>query len=218
MKLIVFATIGVLAATTVLGLWLQAIGVDGGDNSVGEFGIPAALWPFTFPMVGGLISLAIGVLNNKLIARHWRSTKIDKSEMRPALALLFGPTLALLMQTYTGLDHFGLTTKTNLLTTLALLQLLFFFTMGNYSATLAAGSPGGFRTPWTVKSDLVWSKTHRFIGRGLFISSLAGIGALFFFAPRIVIIGHIASIIAVKAAAAVYSYLTWRGETNQHAL
>lgn len=214
MKRIITIITGLLAATLVLGLMLRAAGV----NPDGKFGAGAALWPFVMPAFGGLVSLAIGIVNKDTIARLWNKSRIEKGDLRPMYALFFGPLVALLIQAYTGLDHFGLMTKAQALTALAVLQLGFFFIMGNYAATLRAGSPGGFRTPWTLKSDRVWAKTHRFIGRGLFLASLAGLPALFFLPPLSVIAGHISVVIGIKVAAAVYSYAIWRAERQRHVL
>ncbi|MFL5503070.1 MAG: SdpI family protein [Gemmatimonadaceae bacterium] len=69
----------------------------------------------------------------------------------------------------------------------------------------------GIRTPWTLSSDRVWEKTHRFGGR-LFVASglLTLIAALV--VPHWAIKVLFASITATAAGALIYSYMEWRRE------
>ena len=209
--------LGALAATALLGFWLQSIGAAGGGVAA-AFGFPSMLWPLAAPAFGGAVFLGLALVNRTVIQNNWRADFIEKPYIRPVLALLLGPALALLIQAFVGLDHFGLTTKTRMLGTLAFLQMMFFLAIGNYATTLKTGAPGGFRTPWTLKSGRVWAKTHRLIGRGLVGASLLGAAALFFIAPRLVIMGHMAAIISIKAAALAYSFFIWHEETQTQAL
>jgi len=69
----------------------------------------------------------------------------------------------------------------------------------------------GIRTPWTLSSDRVWEKTHRFGGR-VFVASglLILLGALLM--PQW---GHIvlfAIVLVCVASTVVYSYLEWKRE------
>jgi uncharacterized membrane protein len=136
--------------------------------------------------------------------------------MRSALAILFGPLLAVLLQSYVGFEHFELTTKARMMTGLAVLDFLFFFVMGNYASTLRFGSPGGFRTPWTLKDKHVWKKTHRYLGRGLFAISALAMLLLLFVPPKTAIFAHLGVLIAFKMTAFAYSYSLWRSLQQRH--
>lgn len=73
----------------------------------------------------------------------------------------------------------------------------------------------GIRTPWTLSSDRVWTRTHRLAG-----SSMTAAGVVMLvsaaFAPVAVLEAIIISAVAAALVApAVYSYLTFRRETKQ---
>jgi len=69
----------------------------------------------------------------------------------------------------------------------------------------------GIRTPWTLSSDRVWEKTHRFGGRlfvigGIVIALAALVGAAWTHWVFVSVIG------ACSLAAVIYSYVEWRKE------
>ena len=49
---------------------------------------------------------------------------------------------------------------------------LFFVLIGNYMGKTTKNFFIGFRTPWTLASDEVWAKTHRFGGRTMFFAGI----------------------------------------------
>lgn len=74
----------------------------------------------------------------------------------------------------------------------------------------------GVRTPWTLSSEEVWFKTHRFTGRFFMLTGamvllafIAGIG------DRLVIRAMIVAIVAGSLAAVVYSWLLWHREQGR---
>ncbi len=71
----------------------------------------------------------------------------------------------------------------------------------------------GIRTPWTLSSDRVWEKTHRFGGR-LFVAAgfLIAIAALFW--AQWVHVVLVTSILLAIAAMLIYSYLEWKREQS----
>jgi uncharacterized membrane protein len=67
----------------------------------------------------------------------------------------------------------------------------------------------GIRTPWTMKSDVVWDKTHAFGGNAFKVAALVLLFGLF--SPSATI-GFIIIPVALAALASViYSYVVWRG-------
>ena len=69
----------------------------------------------------------------------------------------------------------------------------------------------GIRTPWTLSSDRVWEKTHRFGGRLFVVAGfLIAIAALFWVQWVHVVL--ITTIVLATAAVLIYSYLEWRRE------
>jgi uncharacterized membrane protein len=71
----------------------------------------------------------------------------------------------------------------------------------------------GIRTPWTLSSDRVWEKTHRFGGRLFVVAGfLIAIAALFWVQWVHVVL--ITSILLTTGAVLIYSYLEWKGEQS----
>lgn len=95
----------------------------------------------------------------------------------------------------------------------ALLGLLM-MVMGNYFGKIKRNWFMGFRSPWTMSSENVWNKTHRFGGR-LFIFW----GIVIFFAPWMsatwglgVILG---GAILIVGSINIYSYLLFKKEAKK---
>jgi uncharacterized membrane protein len=90
---------------------------------------------------------------------------------------------------------------------------LFLVGLGNYLPRLRSNWWMGVRTPWTLSSDRVWQRTHRFAGR---LMVACGVG-LFPIAllPADARGWAVLPVLAVLTAAPVaYSYLAWRRETR----
>ena len=92
-------------------------------------------------------------------------------------------------------------------TALPLLMGLLFIALGNYLPKFPRNFFVGVRTPWTLASDIVWTRTHRLAGwlmmaGGVFMiaSSLLGFSLL---------VG-IAGVVAAALAPVVYSLLLYR--------
>lgn len=83
--------------------------------------------------------------------------------------------------------------------------------LGNLMTRLRPNWFMGIRTPWTLSSDTVWRKTHRF-GGVAFV--LAGLGVLVATAVRSNLAFYCALGFTGAAAlgSVVYSYVIWRGE------
>lgn len=171
-------------------------------------------WPVIIPAFGMIMTIPIIIIRRATIRQNLTSPVIAKSEIRLAVALLLGPFLALLLQIYIGLDHFGLSTKERMLKGLAVLDFSYFLVMGNYMSTLPVNSKGGFRTPWTMRSQSVWIKTHRFLGRSLTAISAAALLILFIGPAFIIMSVHIAALIILKIITVVLSAYLWHRQMH----
>jgi uncharacterized membrane protein len=69
----------------------------------------------------------------------------------------------------------------------------------------------GIRTPWTLSSDRVWEKTHRFGGRLFVIGGIviAGAGVIGVSGTHWILVAVIS---ACALGAVIYSYIEWRKE------
>ena len=86
--------------------------------------------------------------------------------------------------------------------------------MGNYLGKIRSNTIAGFRTPWTLASEISWNKTHRLGGRLLFLLGLVLIvGSLLvtgdFWAYFIIVASFLWVIVL-----AIYSYTTWKRDPD----
>ena len=86
-----------------------------------------------------------------------------------------------------------------------------FILLGNLMTRIRPNWFMGIRTPWTLSSDTVWRKTHRFGGVAFAIAGLC-IAATAVVASPWVRYGAIATAAAAALSSVAYSYLAWRRE------
>lgn len=67
----------------------------------------------------------------------------------------------------------------------------------------------GIKTPWTLSSEEVWNKTHRFGGK-MFILSGVLIGLSPFLPDNLVLINFIFAILIVSLGTFAYSYFIYK--------
>jgi uncharacterized membrane protein len=80
--------------------------------------------------------------------------------------------------------------------------------MGNYLGKLRRNFWAGIRTPWTLVSDTVWERTHRFAG-WLFVGT-GVVGIVLSFIPAIRIWGVVGLLLLDVVLAVVYSYVIYQ--------
>ncbi len=88
--------------------------------------------------------------------------------------------------------------------------------IGNYAAKSQSMFLVGFRTPWTLSSETVWTKTHRLFGKLFMIGGIIMIVVpltislqnLFFY----LILGTVMVPVLITL---VYSWVIWRGEQKE---
>ncbi len=86
---------------------------------------------------------------------------------------------------------------------------------GNYLGKIRSNYFAGFRTPWTLSSELSWNKTHRLGGKLLFLLGVVLI------AGSIIVIGEfwayfllVASLLWTVVLVA-YSYFIWKSDPDR---
>ncbi len=84
---------------------------------------------------------------------------------------------------------------------------LMFIVLGNYMGKVRKNFFIGIRTPWTLASDEVWSRTHR-LGGKVFV--LIGIFMMLNSFVRFPVQWLIASIVVVALVPVIYSYVIYR--------
>lgn len=95
---------------------------------------------------------------------------------------------------------------------------LLFLVVGNFLGKIRSNFIFGFRTPWTLSSELSWNRTHRLagwlfvIGGGvLVIAATAGLGG------KALVAALAACLTTMVAVPAVYSYWVWRYDPERRA-
>lgn len=87
--------------------------------------------------------------------------------------------------------------------------------IGNYFPKLRMNRISGIRTPWTLSSELSWSKTHRLGGRLTILYGLVVLcGAILLDSVavlKVIIAGGLVLVLFLS----VYSYSVWRSDPNR---
>jgi len=86
---------------------------------------------------------------------------------------------------------------------------------GNYLGKISSNGLVGFRTPWTLASELSWNKTHRLGGRLLFALGLLLMAGPPFVSGDVWFYFILAASLLWMVALAVYSYLVWKADPDR---
>jgi uncharacterized membrane protein len=91
-----------------------------------------------------------------------------------------------------------------------------FLVIGNYLPKVRPNYLVGIRTPWTLTSDLSWTRTHRLGGRlfvlaGLGLIALGILGA----GPEVLLVALVGGLIALLIVIFVYSYRVWQTDPTR---
>lgn len=92
---------------------------------------------------------------------------------------------------------------------------ILFMVIGNLLPRMRPNWFIGVRTPWTLSSDRVWDRTHRF-GGWLFVAAGALILLSGLVAPQLAYAILIGSAVAVSVGLLAYSYVIWRQEPGRN--
>ena len=86
-----------------------------------------------------------------------------------------------------------------------------FIVIGNLMTRVRPNWFMGIRTPWTLSSDTVWRKTHRFGGVAFVIAGLCFLASSFL-NSKWTFYAAFASAIVAALSSVVYSYIAWKRE------
>jgi len=89
--------------------------------------------------------------------------------------------------------------------------------LGNYLQNVKPNYFVGFRTPWTLESEVVWKKTHRLIGRLFFFSGIISAIVLAFIPQEYALKLIVVLILGGTLYGSVYSYLLFKRIEKQNA-
>ena len=92
--------------------------------------------------------------------------------------------------------------------------ILFLFALiGNYLGKIRHNYFVGVRTPWTLESESVWNKTHRFTGKIWVFASAIMMVPAFILTSEQAIIALIIYVLIIVLAPTIYSYIVFKQES-----
>lgn len=91
---------------------------------------------------------------------------------------------------------------------------LLFIVLGNFMTQIRHNYFVGFRTPWTLSSEYVWKKTHRFGGYIFVIIGLVPLSSIFIGALGMYL--FLGAMLIGTAAIILYSYLVFKRNGNNN--
>jgi len=92
---------------------------------------------------------------------------------------------------------------------------ILFVLLGNYLGKVRSNFFLGVRTPWTLSSELSWSKTHRLAGWLFVILGLLVLINVAFWEPQRAFIIMIGGVIICGLVPYIYSYFIWKKDNNR---
>lgn len=92
---------------------------------------------------------------------------------------------------------------------------LLFVVLGNYMGKSRSTFFVGTRLPWTLSSELEWSKTNRLVGYGFVVTGLAVLLTLAVIGSKAAILVCALGPIVVLVVAGVASYVYWKRDANR---
>jgi uncharacterized membrane protein len=140
--------------------------------------------------------------------------KINLQKSMKAFTAIWIAGLVMLLAThiFCVLSALGRTMDVNLV--MPVLMGLVFIVMGNFMGKIRSNFFAGVRTPWTLSSDLSWSKTNR-LGGKLFVVLGAIMILTAFMASASLLAIMISESILISAIVVLYSYLVWESDPNR---
>jgi uncharacterized membrane protein len=159
-----------------------------------------------------LISIGVYVLIRLLLAAGPRLgyQNSRRANMEIVNLIINGVLLLMLvLQLVVTAFSLGMNIDINFVVILSI-SILFIF-IGNYLGKLRRNFWAGIRTPWTLASDAVWERTHRFGGWLFVIGGLLGV--IMSFIPVLRVWGFIVVVVAIVVILYVYSYIAYQRYT-----
>jgi uncharacterized membrane protein len=180
-------------------------------NAAGQVDAYAPKWvnAVLFP----LISIGIYILIRGLTAISPKLGNQNPRANRQVIDLLLVGILLFMLVIQLVVTAVGLNIPIDVTLVVSLAISVLFIFLGNYMGKLRRNFWGGIRTPWTLASDSVWERTHRFAGWLFVFGGLLGI--VISFIPAVRLFGIVGIALAASIISAIYSYVIYhRIETS----
>lgn len=198
-KILFALSVFILFAPSLFGwiLWERLLA------SVGESGRSAVLVTVLLP----IIFLALHLLCVGTMLRDYHKNGQSEKIVTVSICLVPAITLFASVIVYTTL----LTGNFVPYSLLYVLLGVMFILMGNYMPKAKRNRYFGVKTPWTLASDDIWMRTHRFSGKvGVITGAILLLCALLPQDPTVLVVSVLATAIINALASTVYSYVIFK--------
>lgn len=156
-------------------------------------------------------ALILGIYLLLLLAPYFDPNKERYAEFAKEYSYIRGILTFFFTYVYFMASLAGVGYQINIAKAVSIGLALMFMVLGNYLGKIKPNWFVGIRTPWTLSSEDVWNKTHRFGGKLFFISGLLLLLGLFFPAPWLFVMLMVLVFICAIGSI-VYSYILFRAE------
>lgn len=167
-----------IGSAILVGLMLAASAIAWshlGDGPIPtHFGIDGRPNGFTPKLPGVLMLPALGLMLSALLSGMPMIMPNDGRLERSwgPYVVVWMSVLALLLFTHLAILAFALGVKVDMTRGIVVCVGAFIAVIGNLFGKIRYNYVFGLRTPWTLSSERVWDKTHRFAGRAMVLGGL----------------------------------------------
>jgi uncharacterized membrane protein len=137
-----------------------------------------------------------------------RKFNLEKSRKAFSISLLSAVVFIAIIHSFMIAGALGRTQNVSLV--MPVLVGLLFMVLGNYMGKIKSNFFLGFRTPWTLSSDLSWNKTHRLAGWIFVLFGLCLAAAAFSTNTMLLSSVFAGGLAAALVIPTVYSYAIWK--------
>lgn len=180
-------------------------GVDGLPDRYGGKVEALLVMPFV-----GLGTIALFAIIPRIEPRSDNLTRSNKAYFMTTLS---ATGLLLSIHAATVLQALGRPINVAIVTSVGVSVLLAI--MGNYMSKVRSNFSFGIRTPWTLRSEQSWNKTHRLGGRLLFLLGISATIAALINAHQLFLILILGGTIGITVALFIYSYWVWKNDPER---
>lgn len=165
---------------------------------------------FAIPLIG----VALTVLFAILPRIEPRSENLMRSQKAYFIVALSAIALLLALHVATVLQALGW--QIPVATVVSVGVSLLIAMIGNYLSKVRSNFSFGIRTPWTLRSEQSWNKTHRLGGRLLFFLGISGMIAAIANANQLFLLLILGGTLSVTVILFIYSYTVWKADPERH--
>lgn len=160
----------IIALSALIGVGLYANGYPPErDVTVAwkQTGFTVITWPFFFAVMASLLGLPM-----LWMKRNMLNVSPSKARNAVTLSIVVGPIFMLLTHILVAMEIMSLISDPTGDVLVLIATAVMFGLMGNYMSIIPYKSMIGLKTQWTLAHPMIWTKTHRFLGKYVLLVAL----------------------------------------------